>query len=286
MLAAMKNLKIRPLVLGLIVITATAILVTTAPFSNKDKAFWSSTITKLNQKISGRSILFIGHAGGGYQGTKYTNSLDALEQNYREGLRFFEVDLMRTKDGKIVCIHGWGDGQMTYEEFRKNQKFNSCDLGSLGQFLADKPDAFVILDTKMDQKQKNTKTERAYDFFSEIAGHLTKDYAIALKRIIPQAYNLAETKQYKADGYPNVIFTLYKAGSKRDYSEACKLKGVAITAPVNWILKGQITVNGEDAPEHCPIFVHPVEEKGELEQAMAIVPQIRGIYTSFLRPEQ
>jgi hypothetical protein len=54
---------------------------------------------------------------------------------------------------------------------------------------------------------------------------------------------------------------------------------------VNWILKGQLTVNEDDAPEHCPIFVQPVEKKNKLEQAMALVPQIRGIYTSFRRSE-
>jgi glycerophosphoryl diester phosphodiesterase len=147
-------------------------------------------------------MLFIGHAGGGYQGTKYTNSLDALEQNYREGLRFFELDFMRTKDGKIVCTHDWRDGQMTYEEFRKKQKFNSCDLDSLGQFLAAKRDAFVILDTKMDERQETPQTESGYAFFSEVVGHLSKGYAIALERIVPQAYSLAETKQCKADGSP------------------------------------------------------------------------------------
>jgi hypothetical protein len=156
----------------------------------------------------------------------------------------------------------------------------------LGEFLAARPDTFLILDTKMDQKQKNTKTEKAYDFFSEIVGYLTESHGIALARIIPQAYSLAETQKYKEGGYPNVIFTLYKVLNKRDFQEACKLGGVAITTPVTSIIKGQLKVSDSNAPEHCPIFIHPVDSKEELAQAVAIVPQIRGIYTSFLRPEE
>jgi hypothetical protein len=262
-----------------------------APPDEDPDAFWSSTIARLDQKILGRQVLFIGHAAGGYQKSTYTNSIDALEQNYREGLRFFEIDFMRTKDGKIVCIHDWRNGYLTYDEFKRKQhdqsnflmKFNNCDLDTLGAFLASRPDVSLVLDTKIDEEKE--KPENAYTFFGEIRQHLTERYGIALQRLIPQAYSLAQTKQFKAAGYPNVIFTVYKVKGPKEFGEACRLEGVAITAPVNWIIDGRVKVSKKSAPPHCPIFVHPVEKRDQLAEAMKIAPQVRGIYTSFLRPE-
>lgn len=262
------------------------------PSSAEDpNAFWPSTINRLDQKILGRPVLFIGHAGGGYQKSTYTNSIDALEQNYREGLRFFEIDFMRTKDGKIVCIHDWRNGYLTYEEFKQKQydqanflmKFNNCDLDTLGAFLAAKPDASLVLDTKIDEEKE--RPENAVQFFGEIRRHLTEKFGIALDRLVPQAYSLDQTKQLKAAGYPNVIFTVYKVKGPKEFGEACKLDGVAITAPVNWIIDGRVKVSKRSAPDHCPIFVHPAEKLDQLAEAMKIAPQVRGIYTSFLRPE-
>src|ERR1044072_1637449 len=48
------------------------------PSRDDPNAFWPSTIAKLDQKILGRPVLFIGHAAGGYQKSTYTNSVDAL----------------------------------------------------------------------------------------------------------------------------------------------------------------------------------------------------------------
>jgi glycerophosphoryl diester phosphodiesterase len=254
-------------------------------------AFWPATIARLDQKILGRPILFIGHAAGGYQKSTYTNSIDALEQNYREGLRFFEIDFMKTKDRKIVCIHDWRNGYLTYDEFKRKQydqanflmKFNNCDLDTLGAFLAARPDASLILDTKIDEEKEGR--EDAASLFKEITRHLTEKYQIAIGRIVPQAYSLDETKEYKASGYPNVIFTLYKVKPPKEFAQACKLDGVAITVHVSLIINGSVKVSAANAPNHCPIFVHPVEKLDQLAEAMKIAPQVRGIYTSFLRPE-
>lgn len=253
--------------------------------------FWPSTIDRLQQKILGQPVLFIGHAGGGYKNSTYTNSLEALNQNYSEGLRFFEIDFSRTKDGKIVCIHDWRGGYLTYDEFKQQQynqanflmKFNNCDVDSLGEFLSSHPDAYLVLDTKIDEEKEHK--EDAVSFFREITRILTEKYEVTIERIVPQAYSLEQTKQYKTEGYPHVIFTVYKVKGPKVYDEACKLNGVAITAPVNWIIDGRVKVSEESEPRNCPIFVHPVEKLDQLAPAMKIAPQVRGIYTSFLRPE-
>ena len=44
---------------------------------------------------------FIAHAGGGLNGQKYLNALEALNESYSKGLKLFELDLKLTSDGFI-----------------------------------------------------------------------------------------------------------------------------------------------------------------------------------------
>ena len=47
----------------------------------------------------------IAHAGGGFDGKTYTNSIAALDANYARGFRIFEIDFLRTWDDVFVCGH-------------------------------------------------------------------------------------------------------------------------------------------------------------------------------------
>lgn len=49
--------------------------------------------------------LLVARGLGAIDGTVRTNSLEALQCNYRRGYRWFEVDLALTSDGEIVCFH-------------------------------------------------------------------------------------------------------------------------------------------------------------------------------------
>tara|TARA_B100000787_G_scaffold168513_1_gene157425 strand:- start:839 stop:1687 length:849 start_codon:yes stop_codon:yes gene_type:complete len=51
---------------------------------------------------------FIAHAGGGYLENTYTNSKEALSGSVRNGYKLIELDLLVTKDKKIVASHDWG----------------------------------------------------------------------------------------------------------------------------------------------------------------------------------
>lgn len=48
---------------------------------------------------------FIAHALGGIDGKKYTNSLEALNEGYDNGIKLFEVDLSMTSDNVMVARH-------------------------------------------------------------------------------------------------------------------------------------------------------------------------------------
>ena len=49
----------------------------------------------------------IAHAGGGINGLKYTNSLEAMEQSIEHGFKMIELDLLISSDGRIVAVHDW-----------------------------------------------------------------------------------------------------------------------------------------------------------------------------------
>lgn len=66
--------------------------------------------TKVNKKDWLRgSPRLIAHAGGTVRekeyNTKYTNSLEALRQNYNLGHRLFEMDFNLTSDKKLAAVH-------------------------------------------------------------------------------------------------------------------------------------------------------------------------------------
>lgn len=105
---------------------------------------------------------FIAHAGGGINGLAYTNSLEALENSYSNGIRFFELDVNKTSDKRIVLRHGWNEegssinyptGEVpTYKEYMGwdlNHGLTTMDFATAFQLLDENPDAFFIIDIKV-----------------------------------------------------------------------------------------------------------------------------------------
>ncbi len=61
------------------------------------------------------------HAGGVMEGYSVTNSLEAFNNSYENGHRFFEVDISMTSDGFLVCSHGWGESDYISRYLRENK---------------------------------------------------------------------------------------------------------------------------------------------------------------------
>ncbi len=102
---------------------------------------------------------YIAHAGGEVDGIKSTNTLEALNQNYKRGFRLFELDIVETKDGKLVAAHDWKmwsrftdyDGALpvTHAEFQKHKiygKYTTLDLAGINRWFAAHPDAILFTD--------------------------------------------------------------------------------------------------------------------------------------------
>lgn len=60
-----------------------------------------------------KNYITIAHAGGELDGYTSLNCKDAIISNYKKGQRVFELDLVLTKDNKIVGKHDWYDNEIS-----------------------------------------------------------------------------------------------------------------------------------------------------------------------------
>lgn len=108
---------------------------------------------------------FIAHAAGGIEGYIYTNSLDALQYSYSQGMRLFEIDLLPTKDLHLVGSHSWsGESSWavrtgssveipTLAEFKSkliDNRFQPVDFYDLNAFFSEHNDAILVTDKTED----------------------------------------------------------------------------------------------------------------------------------------
>lgn len=163
---------------------------------------------------------YVAHACGEINGYVYTNSREALEENYAKGYRVFEVDLMWSSDRKVICWHGWYDpvvfdiipeeyreSDVSYDDFMNMEMpggLHTMDLEYLVSFMADHPDMYVITDTKSIYDDLNQLLfEDIYETVNSIAPE-------TLDRIIPQIYYEGMLDIIN-DIYPwkSIVYTLY-----------------------------------------------------------------------------
>lgn len=163
----------------------------------------------------GFEIKRIAHAGGSYNGLTYTNSLEALDQNFARGFVYFEIDFVETTDGHLVCLHDWdeaffqafnkpGDNAISLAEFNTllndEPAYTPCTIASLAQWMEDHPYTKIISDIKGDNLKGLALLQQTLPFAND--------------RLIPQVYDPNHFRQIKALGFNQVVWTLYRfAGS-------------------------------------------------------------------------
>ena len=102
---------------------------------------------------------YIAHAGGEVKGIKSTNSKQALDENYANGFRLFELDIITTSDGKMVAAHDWGmwsrftdykgslpPSHATFMERKIYGDYTTLDMDGINAWFAAHPDAILITD--------------------------------------------------------------------------------------------------------------------------------------------
>ena len=118
----------------------------------------------------------IAHAGGGIDGLKYTNSLEAVEKSIENGFKMIELDLLVSSDGKIVAVHDWNsfhmmtnsnkNGPIVSEEFELkiiNDNYHTLNISEAIEILSenevvlvtDKIENLVLLSKSIIDKEKS-----------------------------------------------------------------------------------------------------------------------------------
>jgi glycerophosphoryl diester phosphodiesterase len=228
----------------------------------------------------------VAHAGGGYRGLTYTNSIEALGENAGT-FTFFEIDFEWTKDEQLVCLHDWGetftrlfgfeiDEPLQLETFRELKTvFGIAPLtvASLKEFLRDNPSARIITDIK----SNNIRALR------ELAEQLP-DYS---SRIIPQIYQPEEFIKAVEIGYKDIIWTLYRYPYKYDpfeivsqiqqWEEEYDRKPFGIVMPVPVAEKGVAKIVVEAG---IPVYGHTINTCADYRRLLQL--GVSSVYTDLL----
>jgi len=233
------------------------------------------------QSSSKQRLPLIAHAGGSLHGETYTNSIEALEANYEQGFRFFEIDFSLTADNVPVCIHDWEQSYVeafgkdaspappTLQEFERlnaaNSKYTRCTGGTLIKWLQSHLDATLITDSK----EKN----------EVILAFLQEHFPEFRERIIPQIYQPEEYDAIKNMGYERIIWTLYRYDKTNEeiLSNVKDMALFAVTMPKERVISGlAIDLNQQSIPS----YVHTVNNLHEAKTYFAL--GIDGLYTDSL----
>ncbi len=225
--------------------------------------------------------LMIAHAGGGYDGLTYTNSIDALNGSYQSGFKFMEMDFSWTSDGELVCLHDWGKtfrnifglkvkNPIPLAQFKQlvedHPNYRPCTLDSLAVWLADKPKVRIITDIK----HHNLKGIEL----------IIKKYPEFKNQFIPQFYQPEEYAVLKGWGFEDLIWILYQyKGSNKsvvELSENMRLFALSMRARQarNRTLRKLLKRHN--------IFVYTIN-KETTKSKLAGKYGVSGIYTDFLK---
>ena len=102
---------------------------------------------------------YIANSGGIIDQKKTTNSLEALNSNYKKGFRYFELDIRETSDGELVSVRDWefwkrmtgytGETPPTLAVFKQHilfDKYTPLDGKAIDTWLNTHPDAILATD--------------------------------------------------------------------------------------------------------------------------------------------
>ncbi len=228
----------------------------------------------------------IAHAGGGYRGLSYTNSIEALEEN-AASFTLFEIDFEWTKDHHLVGLHDWGaiftrfygfeaQGPLEYDTFRKLKSplnITPVDLPSIKKFLSSNPAARIVTDVKSDNIEALYRIARFFPDFAE--------------RFIPQVYQPDGFSKAMEIGYTQVIWTLYQYRHVYDpveirshvfsWKSKYNTEPFAVTMPVHAVESGIAKVVAEAG---IPVYVHTINTCDEYIRLLRL--GANSIYTDCL----
>ena len=258
--------------------------------------------TKVNKKDWLRvSPRLIAHAGGTVRekeyNTKYTNSLEALRQNYNLGHRLFEMDFNLTSDKKLAAVHDWhhfgnkDDVAPSSKEWKKFQGYGSPEtpsrfttmlIGDVFDQMIINRDMVLVTDTKSMEIPKEDRITQ----FKELVSEANKRDKELLDRVIPQIYHQEMFGEIESI-YPfkHVIYTLYASPDSGEevLDFIAKHKEIeAVTVPID---DSRLTLKFIEQVHKLGkrVYVHTIQTYESLTKYAAI--NVDGFYTGLLTPQ-
>lgn len=236
-------------------------------------------------------VNFIGHGLYGIDSVDYTNSYEALELGYSNGITVMEADFLFTLDKKLVLLHSWEDDSLferrvSYDEFMSSKllnKYTPLDLSSLLFIMKKYSNLYIIIDTK---EETNSDEYNMIDVYKEIVANCMEYDESLLDRFIVQLYDYKDystmSKVYPFSAY---IFTIYKMNkfSIRQIVYFCLLHHIdTIALPLNYLVDGIVTTDDISfiKKKNIKVYVNTVNDFVTYQELLEI--GIDGIYTDFL----
>lgn len=175
-------------------------------------------IVKSSVKCEWKPTKTIGHSFGAVNEVTYTNSWEAFEENYAQGRRVVEADMLLTSDNRLVLKHDWdtpvqegiSEEHIPDEEAFLNAKldgkYTPMSFEQLCGIMIEYPDLWVVTDTKYTQEDMII---RQFDVMVDTIKN-TGNTGI-LDRLIIQVYNeqMYELLNERYD-FKTYLFTMYK----------------------------------------------------------------------------
>jgi glycerophosphoryl diester phosphodiesterase len=260
--------------------TTIAVLATSAAICGIATLIWFVWAGPVPQPIP---AVLVAHAGGGFAGETYSNSLEALDRNYTNGHRLFEIDLNWTTDEHLVLVHDWDNSfkkwfaaagvQPSLKEFKTlkmKSDLTQMTLEDLYTWLRDHKYAYIVTDVK----ERNLAALRV---IARTAGGLKRHF-------IPQIYHFSELGPVRGLGFENVIFTVYRSRATPDQvlSFGTTNDLFAITMPRKWALSFSLPQGLKRRGVF--VYAHTVNSLDVWRDLRAA--GVSGIYTDFLTPAE
>ena len=217
--------------------------------------------------------ILIAHAGGQYDGIKYSNSLDSFELSLKY-LDFIELDFCKSQDGVIVAHDGLEAeygltkkfNNITTEEFLKSRfrsRLSPMSLSKLCELLVDSKSR-VVLDIK-------SQTNQEYSQILSVIESKASAYGV-IDKLVPKVYSLWDIDIINNSSFSSSMLALWKIFNKncQDEVQQCVAhycsstrshSSRGLSMPAKYILNSYLnTCKYLSLESHeIPIFLHDFE---------------------------
>ena len=236
----------------------------------------------------------IAHGMGSIAGRATLNCLEGFQEQYRRGVRVFEVDLRLTADQQVVLRHDWRAGWQagvsetnipTLEQFLDKPllaRFTPLSFKDLLALMEQYPDICVVTDTKFTDAEIVT-----LQFEAMLRDGAELGMSYLFDRMIIQVYDPLMFRV--VDGvhhFRHYIYTLYTDGFTptedgfREKAAFCAENGImGITMWDYWWREAYAPIAAETGLKVC---VHTVNDP---DQARSLLAEgVSAVYTDELTP--